>query len=430
MRRFTRGARLPEQSLAGRLAILGAAAFADVAMAVTAGATITALVCLGLVCLGHRVSWRGRNKPRTATGQAILGLLIVACLVYLAADLTAGLFGGALPQAKFAVLAQAVTSFDLKSRRNLFTHLWHSAVILYVGALFAWNPYFLPFVLGWALCMFAFLYFTRRERARGPLPRLARWTVAWLAVSGLLFVGMPHFAGRPIAVPLLVSIPMNDQSTAEVLPSVLPLVGTAPGPGNDQSINLRVRGRLGEEVMFRVRAPASAYWRAYTLHRYTGQSWARIARAAQAISPISTGLTVSDEGPVMGTLPQSVFIENPVPADVLVAYPVKELYFPARGLALVETGTVHSPIPLRRGVNYSAVSAVRDLSPGHLRQAGPITIEAHVDDLQVPSSVPRRVNELGYTLAEGKTTEYDRVAAITDYLRSHYRYSLDTPRLP
>ncbi|MGI8609980.1 MAG: transglutaminase TgpA family protein [Candidatus Dormibacteria bacterium] len=430
MKRFTSGARVPEQSLPGRMAILGAAGVADIAMAVTAGATLTALVCLPLVCLGHRVSWRGRNKPRTAVGQAVLGLLIVGCLAYLVADLTAGIFGGALPQAKFAVLMQAVTSFDLKSRRNLFTHLWHSGVILYVGALFAWNPYFLPFVLAWACCMFAFLYFTRRERPRGPRPRLARWTVAWLAVSGVLFVGMPHFAGRPIAVPLLVSIPMSDQSTAEVLPTVLPLVGTAPGPGNDQSINLRVRGRLGEEVMFRVRAPASAYWRAYTLQKYTGQSWARVSRAARAISPISTDLTADDEGPTIGTLPQSIFIENPVPADVLVAYPVKELYFPARGLALVETGTVHSPIPLRRGVNYSAVSAVRDLSARRLRLAGAITREEHVDDLQIPSSLPHRVNDLAYSVASGRTNEYDRVAAITDYLRTHYRYSLDTPRLP
>ena len=430
MRRLTQGARVPEQSLGGRIAVLGAAAVADVAMAVTAGATITALVCLALVFLGHRVSWRGRNKARTAAGQAVLGLLILGCLVYLVADLTAGVFGGALPQAKFAVLTQAVTSFDLKSRRNLFTHLWHSAVILYVGALFAWNPYFLPFVLAWAGCMFAFLYFTRREHARGPRPRLARWAAGWLVVSGALFVGMPHFAGRPIAVPLLVSIPMNEQSTAEVLPSVLPLVGTAPGPGDDQSINLRVRGRLGTEVMFRVRSPAPAYWRAYTLQTYTGQSWARIARAARPISPISTDLTVQDEGPVIGTLPQTIFIENPVPADVLVAYPVKELYFPARGLALVQTGTIHSPIPMRRGVNYSAVSAVRDLSPTRLRQAGIIDPAAHKMDLQVPSSMPRRVSELAFKLSAGKTTEYDRVAAITNYLRNNYRYSLDTPRLP
>jgi transglutaminase-like putative cysteine protease len=40
------------------------------------------------------------------------------------------------------------------------------------------------------------------------------------------------------------------------------------------------------------------------------------------------------------------------------------------------------------------------------------------------------VRELADQLAASGTTEYDRVTAIADYLRTHYRYSLDTPRLP
>ena len=428
MRRITRGARVPEESPQARLAVFAAAAISNLAMALTAGALVTSLVCVALIGAGHWVSWKGRRNPRTTAGQALLGLLILGCLVYLVADLTLGVFGGALPQAKFAVLTQAVTSFDLKSRRNLFTHLWHSAVILYVGSLFAWDPTFLPFVLGWAGCLFAFMYFTRREGAIGPRPRLVRWTAGWLVISGLVFFAIPHFAGRPIAVPLLVSIPMTDTANAEVLPSVLPLVGSAPGPG-EQTINLRVRGRLGDEVMFRVRSPAAGYWRAYTLGVYRGQSWSRLNQSAQPLLPISTHLEVVDEGPSAGSLPQSYFIERPLPAEVLVAYPVTELYFPARGVTLVSTGTVHSPVPLRRGINYSAVSAVRDLSPGRLRLAGLIDGHAYADELALPT-VPGRVGRLAHQLSAGGTTEYDRVNAITDYLRTQYRYSLDTPRLP
>ncbi len=430
MRRWTRGARIPEESLRGRIAVLAAAGVACTAMGVTAGGTITALVSLAIVVIGHRVSWRGRLRPRTATGQAILGGLIALCLAYLVSDLTLGVFGGSLPQAKFSVLALAVTSFDLKSRRNLFTHVWHSAVILYVGALFAWNPYFLPFVLAWAACLFAFMYFTRQDQDGASHSRVARWGTAWLAIGGLLFVGIPHFAGRPIAVPLLVSIPMGDSAGPEVLPAVLPLVGGQPGPFNEQSINLRIRGRLGDEVMFRVRSPAAAYWRGYTLQAYSGQAWSRLPRPARSIPPISVGLSERDEGPLIGTLPQSFFIERPVASDVLVAYPVRELYFPARGLVLVEGGTVKSPVPLRRGINYSAVSAVRDLSPQHLRQAGPIDTDLHAQDLRLPAELPARVATLAGNVTAGRPTEYDRVESITNYLSAHYRYSLDTPRLP
>ncbi|MFN2463500.1 MAG: transglutaminaseTgpA domain-containing protein [Candidatus Dormibacteria bacterium] len=430
MRRLTRGARLPEDRLNARAAVFAAAAVANLAMAITAGVLLTSLACLGVIAIGHAVSWRGRHRPRTARGQAVLGLLILLCVAYLVADLTVGVFGGALPQAKFAVLAQAVTSFDLKSRRNLFTHLWHSAVVLYVGSLFAWNPTFLVFVLGWAGALFAFMYFTRREGSVGPRPRLARWTTAWLAMSGLIFLAIPHFAGRPIAVPLLVSIPLTDTSGAETLPSVLPLVGSAPGPNSDPAINLRVRGRLGDEVMFRVRSPAPGYWRAYTLSTYRGQSWSRRSGRAQPIQPIATHLQVTDEGPATGSLPQSYFIERPLPAEILVAYPVTELYFPARGAVLVDTGTVHSPVPLRRGVNYSAVSAVRDLGPDRLRRVMPIDALVDQEDLRLPASVPARVSALAEQLTAGTSNEYDSVRAITAYLRAHYRYSLDTPRLP
>src|SRR5947209_6408485 len=111
MRRITQGARLPQESGPARLAVLAAAAVANLAMALTAGAPLTSLGALAVIAFGHRVSWNGRHKPRTAAGQAVLGLLVVLCLVYLVTDLTLGIFGGALPQAKFALITQAVTSF-------------------------------------------------------------------------------------------------------------------------------------------------------------------------------------------------------------------------------------------------------------------------------------------------------------------------------
>jgi hypothetical protein len=90
---------------------------------------------------------------------------------------------------------------------------------------------------------------------------------------------------------------------------------------------------------------------------------------------------------------------------------------------------VHAPYRLRGGVNYAAVSAVRDTSPQALRQAGPVTASPR-DDLALPAGIPGRVKQLADRLAAGHATEYDRVAAISDYLRGNYRYSVDTPRLP
>ncbi len=438
----------PEESVEGRLAVLGSAAVANSSLALIAGASVTAMLCLVLVGGGHYWSWRGRHRRRTGRGQFLLGVLVLGCVLYLLADLTVGAFGGALPQAKFAVLVQAVTSFDLKTRRNLYTHLWHSLVILYIAAVFAWTIAFLPLVLLWAACMWAFLIFTREPaspltdaprhrltawigRARPRPQALARWGLAWLLLSALIFVALPRFAGRPIAMPFLVSAPLQSDLAGEVLPAVLPLVEAGSAGGEGRAINLRVRGRLGEEVVLRVRAPAASYWRAYTLERYDGQSW-RAERPPSTLPPIALHIPIADEGTSIpgASLPQTFYVRQPLGHDILAAYPLRELYFPARRLSLFDSGTVQAPFPLRRGMTYAAVSEVRDLSPAALRMAGPVDREANRAALELPQSLPSRVRNLADQLAAGGDTEYDRVSAIADYLRSHYRYRLDTPRLP
>jgi hypothetical protein len=68
-----------------------------------------------------------------------------------------------------------------------------------------------------------------------------------------------------------------------------------------------------------------------------------------------------------------------------------------------------------------------------LRRAAPLdagTLASHPLDLDLPAGIPSRVKQLSDRLVAGQTTEYDRVAAVTGYLQTHYRYSLDTPRLP
>jgi len=446
--RFPQRPHTPEESVEGRLAVLGSAAVANSSLALIAGAPITAMLCLALVGGGHYWSWRGRHRPRTRNGQFLFAVLVLGCVLYLLADLTVGALGGALPQAKFAVLVQAVTSFDLKTRRNLYTHLWHSLVVLYIAGVFAWTIAFLPLVLLWAACMWAFLVFTR-ERARvckgtpghrltawiaSPRrqPRLlVRWGVAWLLLSALIFVALPRFAGRPIAMPFLVSMPLQSDLTGEVLPAILPLVEAGATGGEGHAINLRVRGRLGEEVVLRVRAPAESYWRAYTLERYDGQSW-RAEGALSPLPPIALHIRIPDEDLTSpgASLPQTFYVRQPLGPHILAAYPLRELYFPARRLSLFDSGTVQAPFPLRRGTTYAAVSQVRDLSPAALQMAAPVDLEANRAALELPLSLPSRVRDLADRLAAGALTEYDQVNAIAGYLRSHYRYSLDTPRLP
>src|ERR1035437_226887 len=451
MKIFKRKPERPENSVAARAFIIASAIVANLAIVVTVGMVITPLVCTGVVIIGHYFSWRGRNKKRSARGQLFLASLLVLSMGYLVIDLGAGLFGGALPQLKFAIIVFAITSFDLKSQRNLFSHLWHSLVILYVASLFAWGPEFIFFVLPWIICALGFYYFTRTDgeiintrfsfikhmkdgvKRRGL--KVVPWVFVWLVLSSAIFVGVPRYSSRPLSVPFLVSIPLSSDSSGEVLPGALPLVGTTSPTTNSSGISLRVRGALSDEVVFRVRATAPSYWRSYTLQNYLGQSWRRASAVSRSIPSVSTYMPINDEKTnVTNTLSQTFYIEQTISPEVLASYPMKELYFASNSpLLLAPTGTVHTPAALRKGVTYTVVSEVRDTSPASLSQADPITHRNTLDNgpnLALPSSVPGRVKILADSLVQGKTTEYDKVASITSYLQNNYRYSLNTPRLP
>jgi transglutaminase-like putative cysteine protease len=177
-----------------------------------------------------------------------------------------------------------------------------------------------------------------------------------------------------------------------------------------------------------------------------GQAWKRASRGKyplhlnQTIAPVDAFIRVQDESAHAGKsgLPQTFYIERPLTVEIPVSYPVQEIYFPARGLQLTATGTVRSPYGLRRGVTYGAVSQLRDTSPSALRGAAPVPTRAErvtagsdLDiDLALPDGIPPRVKRLGDQLTAGRTLEFDRVEAIVAFLRTNYRYSLDTPRLP
>ncbi|TME80467.1 MAG: hypothetical protein E6I43_13385, partial [Chloroflexi bacterium] len=74
--------------------------------------------------VGHVVSYRERNQKREFWRQAFLAAMVFGALFYVIADSSLALFGGILPQANFAILLVAVTSFDLKTRRNCYSSLW------------------------------------------------------------------------------------------------------------------------------------------------------------------------------------------------------------------------------------------------------------------------------------------------------------------
>src|SRR5207253_1132433 len=173
----------------------------------------------GVAIAGHVVSYRGRNRKRTFWGQVLVASLVVASLSYFLADSVGALLGGVMPQANFAILLVAVTSFDLKTRRNCYSSLWISLAILYLAAVYAWDYVFAVLAGGWFVCLAGFWTAShlRRLGTRLSLPVAASAAalLAATAIGVLAFFFIPQPQAFPSG-PLVVSLPTFSQFKGEI----------------------------------------------------------------------------------------------------------------------------------------------------------------------------------------------------------------------
>src|SRR5438128_8863174 len=161
-----------EESLSGRVFVYLGFGIGCLGVAIYGRDYVVPAVGLAIAALGHMVSYRGRRQKRSISGQALVASMVFASMAYCRADSVGAIFGGVMPQANFAILLVAVTSFDLKTRRNCYSSLWISLAILYLAAVYAWDYPFGVLLALWAVCLAGFWAASnlRRMGARVNLP--------------------------------------------------------------------------------------------------------------------------------------------------------------------------------------------------------------------------------------------------------------------
>ncbi|HLQ61565.1 MAG TPA: transglutaminaseTgpA domain-containing protein [Candidatus Acidoferrales bacterium] len=422
-----------EDSPVARAFAFGGFAVATLAIALY-GVDPVALVALPLVAWGHWVSYRRRRLPRGFLRQLLLSGLVFACVAYFLLDSTTAVFGGQLPQAHFAIMLLGVTSFDLKTRRNCYSSLWISLAILYLAAVYAWDYWFWLFAAAWILCL-AGMWAASHLRGWEAGFRFPRGAVA-LTLAGSLVAGSACFAllpepAAPPGGPLVISLPGSAAFKGELENPALPLVEFGTGPaGANGSIDLRYRGRLGAGVVMYVRTGAPAYWRGLVFDTYRDGAWTASRRETRNLPPyVRPGFLPAPEAPNLGTFLQVFRVTRRLPGVVLAAAPLQSAYVPVSELRLDEYGTLHSPEPFRPGQTYSVVSYLPDLSPRRLSEpsAEPDARDPLDLDAATLSDAARR---LAREATAGAANRYQAVAALTDFLQSRYRYSLELGRVP
>ena len=426
-----------ENSLEGRAFVFSG--FTVAVLAIVLYGQDYVIPALGLVtaAVGNVVSYRGRARKRRFAGQVVLAALVFGALAYFIADSALALFGGILPQANFAIALVAVTSFDLKTRRNCYSSLWISLAILYLAAVYAWDYTFGLLVALWAISLAGFWMAShlRRMEARLSAPRGAITAV----VIGTLAIGLVGFIAIPqpaafAPTPLVVSLPNFVSFRGEMENPALPLVQIAGDPsGATGSIDLHFRGRLGDTPVMYVRTGAPAYWRGLVFDTYRDGSWTASSRGYVELQPYVPPRLLPPAPPNnLGTFVQAFRVLRPLPGVISAAYPIQSLYAPVAALREDAYGTFHTPSTLRPGQTYSVVSFLPNLSAPELQTEAFPRVAQRVDPTYLDfGALSQQARDLAARAVAGHTeNEFDAVMALTKYLQSNFQYSLQLGHVP
>src|SRR5258707_1645951 len=318
-----------EQSGYGRLFVFAGFAVACLGVAIYGQDYVIPAICLIAAAIGHVVSYRGRAKKRRVAGQALVAGLIFAAMGYFLADSVGAIFGGLMPQANFAILLVAVTSFDLKTRRNCYSSLWISLAILYLAAVYAWDYVFAVLAGAWFVCLAGFWAASplRRMGTALSLPARASAT-ALLAATGIGVLAF-FFIRQPQAFPtgpLVVSLPNFSQFKGEIENPALPLVQIQ---GSTNTVDLRYRGRLGDSPVMYVRTGAPAYWRGLVFDTYRNGVWTASNSSFVTFQPYIPPRLLPPAPPNnLGPFVPVFRIVRPLPRVINPAYPNPRVHAP------------------------------------------------------------------------------------------------------
>lgn len=426
-------------------------------------------------------SYRMRRRSLMSLKAVLALVLTVLFLQFLAAvRFAVSVDQTSQPLTRLFVYVVALHSCDLPRRRDLAFSLAATAALMAVAGVFSVEGGFGIWVLVYAVLLLASLallhasearenagvdagkaqtgrsgrtrvgrttgaFATRLSAAVPPL-RAAGGTVLPLVLAALaVFAFLPRFSG------------MNIRRMPMALGGALPAPGPEgtlfnprlgdPGPsgmrpfnpgayfGFDDKLDLRVRGRLSEELVMRVRAPEPHFWRALAFDTYDGTSWTASDRRTHRVGgapPI--GLPAEEPGQSVWPsheVVQTFFLESAQPNVVFAAYQASELYFPTSSVRIDRYGSLLSPVLLEAGTVYSVVSRTPTATPDELRSASGEYPEGLIERYTaLPPGLPERVRSLALATTATAPTNYDKILALESWIGANTRYDLTIGALP
>ncbi len=417
-----------------------------------------------LVVCGFAFSYWRRGKPGwwVKVSLALLCLQVGWNFLWAVAS---DPYHTSIPLTILLLWLQTLHSFDVPARRDLLFSLLSSVILMAVAAAFAQDLTYLFYLAAYTVPAVQALVHNAWQAGQDAVmkgqvgaqsaPQSASWRVLALAANhflvvvvlaaAVIFALTPRLGGiRVTSLPFSPQPMLLDLFAGRLFNPAYPAAsadrGAGPPPWNPSgyfgfspTVDLRLRGRLDDAIVMRVRATHLLNWRALVFDTYTGAGWGISDRRLSQYEGSPPMTLVHDRDEVFSyagrptRVTQTFHIEQEQPNVVFAAALVEQLYVPTGRIYRDRYGSIRLPGTLKPGMVYSVVSRIYIPDAERLRSAnGPAPQHLQEMYLRLPP-LPARVGALALALTRGQPTVYDRVIAINKYLWQHYRYDLSIP---
>jgi transglutaminase-like putative cysteine protease len=206
-------------------------------------------------------------------------------------------------------------------------------------------------------------------------------------------------------------------------------------------MDLRARGALSDQIVFRVRADQPELWRAEAFDTYDGSLWTASDTGSSALS-LDADTQSFEPGypPIEAPLPppfsnevvQTFYVSQAQPNVLFAAARAEKVYFPGSGLQVDRYGSIRSSFLLDEGMVYSVVSQVPVVPTPLLRLLPRPNTNAPslARYLQLPAELPQRDRDLAARIVGDADSEEEAVVRVQAWIQQHTTYDLSVPREP
>ncbi|WP_350340526.1 transglutaminase family protein [Paenibacillus hexagrammi] len=302
--------------------------------------------------------------------------------------------------------------------------------------------------LVYGLLLLAMLNLSRIEASYGLRMSRSAGALTWMFASAVI-IGLLAVGGLYAASAVESKAMMKPLDIGHLSDSLLSLyddneafqgAAAKSGYGQDDSV---LGGPLQADntVVFTAKSSEKTYWRGESKSLYDGKGWTQAEPEWEPYSSgaVNAGVAVHTSGT---TVTQEVLLDsNSYGRQLFVGGGLEHIQLLVSDRdkpisdeqVLISTTSGKIKLPeMSAPLSYYKVTVSPPNAEPSVLQADTGSYPEDITNtyLQLPAQLPRTVRKLAEDITEGSATPYAKAAAIEQYLRNHYTYSLDKPTRP